>query len=366
MIKFLDLAKQYQSIKDEIDSALKDCISNTDFVGGGSASKKFEDSFFKYIDSAFCIGVGNGTDALEIAIASLELPENSEIIVPSNSFVATAEAVVNSGHRVRFVDIDPNTYLITPEIIQQNINKNTRAVIPVHLYGHPCDMDEILKVTKKHDLKVIEDCAQAAGGNYKDKKIGTVGDIGCYSFYPGKNLGAFGDAGALVTNNQGLALKIRMIANHGRVSKYNHEFVGRNSRLDGLQASVLSVKLNHLDSWVKTRNKLANKYNEFLSELDEIVLPVTKPWAYHAFHLYVVRVKNREELINHLSSNDIQTGIHYPIALHKLSAFDQVDEENKKWKASNYDDQLLSLPIGDHLTEEDVKKVCDQILNYYR
>ncbi len=364
MIKFLDLAKQYQSIKDEIDSALTDCISNTDFVGGGSASKKFEDNFSKYIDSAFCIGVGNGTDALEIAIASLELPENSEIIVPSNSFVSTAEAVVNSGHKVRFVDIDPNTYLITPEIIQENINKNTRAVIPVHLYGHPCDMDEILEVAKQHDLKVIEDCAQAAGGNYKDKKIGTIGDIGCYSFYPGKNLGACGEGGGITTNNEKYVERIHSLRNHGSKERYFHDEIGYNYRMGGLEGASLSVKLDYIESWNNKRRSIAKKYHEEIIN-SKVTLQVVPDYADGVHHLFVVTVEDKQAFVNHLAENNINAAYHYPIPCHLQKAYSYLGHKKGDFPKSEYlAFNCISLPMYAELTDYQVEKVI-RIVNTY-
>ena len=234
---------------------------------------------------------------------------------------------------------------------------NTKAIIAVHLYGHPCDMDPLLEIAKKHDLKIIEDCAQAHGAEYKGKKVGAIGNIGTFSFYPGKNLGAYGDGGAIVTNDDNLAKRSRMIANHGRIDKYNHEFEGRNSRLDGLQAAILSVKLKHLDSWTDARIKIANFYLENLKDINDIVLPIKEDWAKQVYHLFVIRTKKRDELQRYLKDNDISTGVHYPISLPKLKAYNYADQGSEEFFANSSDDELLSLPIGEHLSEDDLNNI---------
>jgi len=356
MIKFLDLNKQYNDIKEEIDEAIKNVISETAFIGGKYVAQ-FEKEFAEYQEARFCIGVGNGTDALEIAIESLNLPKGSEIIVPANSFIASSEAVTRMGHKVVFCDCDEENYTISILSIKSKLTKNTKAIIAVHLYGHPCDMDEILNIAQEYDLKVIEDCAQAHGAEYKGKKIGAIGDIGTFSFYPGKNLGAYGDGGAIVTNSENLAKKCKMIANHGRIEKYNHEFEGRNSRLDGLQAAILSVKLKHLDIWTAARINVADFYLKNLKDIDGITLPKREDWAKQVYHLFVIRTTKRDELKQYLQDNGIQTGIHYPISLPKLKAYDYTNQANEDFFANSSDSELLSLPIGDHLSEEDLNKL---------
>jgi dTDP-4-amino-4,6-dideoxygalactose transaminase len=309
VLNFLDLNKQYISIKGEIDAAISSVISKSAFIGGSFVGK-FEEEFATYQQTQYCIGVGNGTDALEIAIESLGLPVGSEVIVPANSFIASSEAVTRSGCRVVFCDCDPENYTIALDDLKTRITPTTSAVIAVHLYGHPCDMDGILEIAKGNNLKVIEDCAQAHGAEYKGKRIGALGDIGTFSFYPGKNLGAYGDGGAIVTNDELLAKKSRMVANHGRLAKYNHEFEGRNSRLDALQASILSVKLKYLDSWTVNRISLADIYREELKGVDGIVLPNCEEWAKHVYHLFVVRLNARDELQKFLKCRVVQTGVH--------------------------------------------------------
>lgn len=356
MIKFLDLKKQYNSIKDEIDEAIKNVINDTAFIGGKYVTK-FEEEFAEFQQVKYCIGVGNGTDALEIAIESLELPKGSEIIVPANSFIASSEAITRTGHKVVFCDCDENNYTISIPSLKSKITHNTKAIIAVHLYGHPCDMDEVLSITKLNKLKVIEDCAQAHGSEYKGEKVGTIGDIGTFSFYPGKNLGAYGDGGAIITNNEKLAIKSKMIANHGRIEKYNHEFEGRNSRLDGLQASILSAKLKYLDRWIEERIKVADYYLEQLKDVNGIILPKREVWAKQAYHLFVIRTKKRDELKKYLMDNSVQTGVHYPISLPKLKAYEYLTQVNENLFANNIDSELLSLPIGEHLEKEDLNQV---------
>ena len=259
MVKFLDLKFQYQSIKPEIDEAIQNVIENSAFIGGKNVAQ-FEDSFSNYVGTDYCIGVGNGTDALEIAIEALEMPIGSEIIVPANSFIASSEAVTRSGHKVVFVDIDAESYVVSIKDLKKRITPKTKAIMAVHLYGHPCNMDELAKISKKYNLYIIEDCAQAHGAEYKGKRVGGIGDIAAFSFYPGKNLGAYGDGGAITTNNLDLSVQCRKIANHGRISKYDHDFEGRNSRLDGLQAAILNVKLKYLNVWIEKRINVANLY----------------------------------------------------------------------------------------------------------
>ena len=363
MIKFLDLKQQYQQIKNEIDKAIYDVINETAFIGG-KYLQKFEEEFASYQDTNYCIGVGNGTDALEIAIESLDLPKGSEIIVPANSFIASSEAVTRSGHKVIFCDCDKDNYTISIKSLQEKITSQTKAIIAVHLYGHPCDMDAIQNIAKEHSLKIIEDCAQAHGAEYKGKKIGALGDIGTFSFYPGKNLGAYGDGGAIVTNDENLTKKCKMIANHGRIEKYNHEFEGRNSRLDGLQAAILSVKLKYLDQWTDSRIKVADYYLEHLKDTDTIILPKREEWARQVYHLFVIRTDKRDALKQHLQGKNIQSGIHYPIALPKLKAYNYTNQQNEKLFANHIDSQLLSLPIGDHLSIDDLNYIIQSIKNF--
>jgi dTDP-4-amino-4,6-dideoxygalactose transaminase len=362
MIKFLDLKQQYQIIKDEIDQAIATVIQESAFVGGRFVDQ-FTEVFADYQQAKYCIGIGNGTDALEIAIEALDLPKGGEVIVPANSFIASAEAVTCSGHKVVFCDCEPNNYTLSLEDAQRRINGKTVAIMAVHLYGHPCDMAPILKLAKAHQLKVIEDCAQAHGAEYKGKRVGTFGDVGTFSFYPGKNLGAYGDAGAIVTNNDALAKKCSMLANHGRTQKYNHEFEGRNSRLDGIQAAILQVKLKYLEQWNKQRQEMADNYLAHLKETG-LILPKVEKWAKPVWHLFVVRTRERDKLKVYLEAEGIQTGIHYPIALPKILAYRYLGQANDPLFANRVDGELLSLPIGTHLGIADLHKVVKTIKQF--
>lgn len=349
MIKFLDLYKQYESIKTEIDHAIQSVIEDTAFIGGKYVSR-FEANFAEYQQARYCVGVGNGTDALEIAIEALDLPAGSEIIVPANSFIASAEAVSRTGHKIVFCDADQDDYTINIEDVRRRITGKTAAVIAVHLYGHPCNMDSLLELATKHNLRIIEDCAQAHGAEYKGNRVGAIGDIGAFSFYPGKNLGAYGDGGAIVTNSEELSAKCRMIANHGRLAKYDHEFAGRNSRLDGLQAAILDVKLRHLEDWTEHRIRLANLYLEKLADVSDIVLPVRRQWARQVYHLFVIRTARRSEVMKHLARSGVPTGIHYPISLPRLKAFEYVRQGEEEMFVNQSCDELLSIPVSESLS----------------
>lgn len=365
MIKLIDLAAQYQSIKSEIDTAITNVISDNAFVGGKYV-KDFEQQFAIYTKSKYCIGVANGTDALEIAIEAAKLPAGSEIIVPGNSFIASAEAVTRCGHKVVFVDVDHGCYTLTAETVRSKLAARTKAIIAVHLYGHPCDMDALLEICNEHGLTLIEDCAQAHGAEYKGRTIGTIGHLAAFSFYPGKNLGAYGDAGAITTQDEALATRARMIANHGRIAKYDHEFEGRNSRLDGLQAAILSAKLPHLESWTQRRIQIADYYLQHLAGIEELILPVRKEWARQVYHLFVVRAVRRDELKDFLAKRGIETGIHYPFALPKLAAYAYLGVPDGNAFYNHADATLLSLPIGEHLSLDDAAVVVSGVRDFFR
>lgn len=363
-IKFLDLHKQYLAIQPEIDAAIRSVIEQSAFIGG-KVVKDFEAGFAEFQQADHCVGVANGTDALEIAIEALSLPPASEIIVPANSFIASAEAVTRSGHRVVFADIDPQSYTISLQDVERRIGSKTKAIIAVHLYGHPCDMDGLRELAEKHDLKIIEDCAQAHGAEYKGRRVGALGHVGAFSFYPGKNLGAYGDAGAILTNDDDLAVRCRMIANHGRIDKYNHMMEGRNSRMDGLQAAILGVKLKHLDRWIERRNAITQSYLSGLHNVAGIVLPTISPEVRHAFHLFAIKTDRRDELKQFLAEREIETGIHYPIALPKLKAYAYLNQAEEPMVANKMDRQLLSLPIGEHLSDAGVETVVAAVHSFF-
>ena len=363
-IKFLDLHAQYLTIKDDIDAAIAGVIRDSAYIGGPRITR-FEERFAAFQQAAHCVAMANGTDAIEIALESLTLPPGSEVIVPANSFIASSEAVTRSGHRVVFADIDAGNCTLDPADVARRITPRTRAIMAVHLYGHPCDMSSLGMLARQHGLRIIEDCAQAHGAEFGGRRVGAIGDIGTFSFYPGKNLGAYGDGGAVVTNDAALARRCRMIANHGRIEKYNHEFEGRNSRLDGLQAAILDVKLDHLDRWVSTRNELAAAYLAGLRGLDGLTLPAPRSDVRHGYHLFVVRTQQRDELAAFLHKEGIQTGIHYPIALPKLAAYAYLGKPDPGLRANQYDTLSLSLPIGEHLTVADVETVCAAVRRWH-
>jgi dTDP-4-amino-4,6-dideoxygalactose transaminase len=361
-IPFVDLKAQYESIKPEIDAAISDVIAKSAFIGGAYV-KSFEAAFAEFCGTKHCIGVGNGTDALFIALKSLGIGTGDEVITVANSFIATAEAITLTGARVVFVDIDPRTYNIDVNDIEAKVTNRTKAIIPVHLYGQPADMDPILDIAKRHNLKVVEDAAQAHGAEYKGRRIGSIGDMACFSFYPGKNLGAYGDGGAIVTNDDNLALKARMFANHGRIDKYDHEIEGVNSRLDGLQAAILQVKLRHLPEWTELRRRNAYLYNRHLKEVG-VVTPTEIEDAKAVYHLYVVRARNgfRSDLQTHLKSKGIATGIHYPIPLPSLKAFSYLHHTPADFpEASAVAGEIISMPMFAELSESQIQYVAEAI-----
>ncbi len=364
MIKFLDLHSQYLSIKDDIDQAIADVIASSAFIGGPFVAN-FERSFADWVGVKNCVGVANGTDAIEIAIEALQLPPGSEIIVPGNTFIATSEAVTRGGHKVVFADVDEDYYNLTVETVQAKLTSDTRAIIAVHLYGHPCEMAQLMAFARTHDLRVIEDCAQAHGAEVDGHRVGTMGDFATFSFYPGKNLGAYGDAGAITTQDDALAALARKIANHGRAAKYEHDFEGRNSRLDGLQAAVLNTKLSHVDDWTTRRIAVADRYLDGLAGLDGLVLPLRKNWARQVYHLFVVRTARRDELAKFLADQGIQTGIHYPVALPKLRAYAHMGLADADMFVNRSDSTLLSLPIGEHLEPADVDQVIAAVRQFF-
>ena len=370
-IPFVDLKAQYLSIKEEVDEVINTVLENTAFIKG-KAVTDFEIAFAKAIGVEHCIGVGNGTDALIIVLKTLGVGSGDEVIVPVNSFIATSEAVTAAGAKVVFVDNHPETYNIDVSKIEAAITFRTKAIIAVHLYGQPADMDGVAAMARKHNLYVIEDSAQGHLAEYKSKehgwkKTGTLGDMATFSFYPGKNLGAYGDAGAIVTNNEEWAKKARMYANHGRISKYDHEFEGVNSRMDGLQGAVLGVKLKYLQEWTELRRKAATYYSEKLKDIEEVATPQVNFEKYNpAWHLYVIRTKRRDELQTFLKGNGIAAGIHYPIALPNLQAYAYLGHKPEDFPvASKYQYQILSLPIFPEITHEQQDYVIEKIKEFF-
>jgi len=349
-IPLVDLKFQYLSIKKEIDEAIQRVLDSSNFIMGEEV-KKFEEEFANFCNAKYAIGVSSGTDALFLALKAIGIKPKDEVITVPNTFIATTEAITMAGGKIKFVDINPLTYNIDINKIESAITKKTKAIIPIHLYGNPAEMDTILDIAKKYNLRVIEDAAQAHGAEYNGKRVGTLGDIGCFSFYPGKNLGAYGDAGAVVTNDYEIAQKIAMLRNHGRIKKYKHEFEGINGRLDSIQANILLVKLKYIDKWTAKRIQKANIYNELLKNHNEIVKPVVLPNSKHVFHLYVVRLKNRDKIQKKLKKEGISTGIHYPIPLHLQPVYKNLGYKEHDFPITeNLAKEILSLPIFPELT----------------
>lgn len=359
-VPFVDLQAQYTSIKREIDEAIAQVINESAFIGGKYVGQ-FEDHFARFCKAKYCIGVGNGTDAAYIALRSLGIGKGDEVITVANSFVATSEAITMTGAKVVFVDCDAKTYNMDAERVPSMITPRTKAIVPVHLYGHPADMVALKRIAEEYGLFLIEDAAQAHGAEIEGQRVGTFGHLACFSFYPSKNLGAYGDAGAIVTNDQGLSRTCRMIANHGRTEKYDHEFEGVNSRLDGLQAAILNMKLKYLESWTERRRRISAVYGEFLQD-SEVVTPVEAPGVRHVYHLYVVRVANRDAVQTALKEQRIGTGIHYPIALPNLKAYRYLEHTPEDFPiATRYSKEILSLPMYPELTEGQIEYVCDRL-----
>lgn len=356
-VPFVDLKAQYLNLKPEFDTAVANVLSEAAFIAGKYAAQ-FEREFAEYLGVKHCIGVANGTDAIEIALLGAGIGSGCEVLVPANTFFATAEAVANIGAVPVFVDVDPATCNIDPARIEAAVTPLTKAIIPVHLYGLPADMEPIVAIAREHGLKIVEDCAQAHGATYRGRKVGTFGDAATFSFYPSKNLGAFGDGGAIVTNNDEVESLSRAISNHGQLTKNHHSMIGRNSRLDGLQGAVLSVKLPHLNGWIEARRSRAALYNKLLAGTG-IVLPVEPNGRQHTYHLYVVQVPDRDAVQARLKEAEIETGIHYPTALPFLEPFAARGYSPADYPVAHEQmGRLLSLPMYAEVTDEMIEHVC--------
>jgi dTDP-4-amino-4,6-dideoxygalactose transaminase len=359
-VKFVDLNAQYNEIRLQVNSAITRVLESAVFIGGPEKAE-FEKNFSKYLGAKHCIGVGNGTDALYISLKSFGVGEGDEVVVPANTFIATAEAVGMVGAKVVFADCDPNSFNISYDDLKNKITTNTKAIIPVHLYGNPVDMEPILNIAKQNDIAVIEDAAQAHGAEINNLKIGTIGHAGCFSFFPGKNLGAYGDAGAIITNNDEFAKKARMFANHGRSNKFDHEFEGINSRLDSLQAAILNVKLDYLEKWTHRRRTIAEYYTERLKNLVET--PEIFRQAKHVYHLYVIKTPKRDQVKMGLQEKGVSTGIHYPTPLPFTKAYRFLNHQPDEFPvAYSLKDQILSLPIHGSMSDEEVEYTTLQLI----
>ncbi len=362
-IPFVDLYAQYQSIKTDIDAAIQKTIINSSYIGG-PAIKDFEESFAAYTGVKHVVACANGTDSMEIILKAWGIGEGDEVIVPAHSWISTSEALSNVGATPVFVDVEAHYFTMDVSLIEQAITPRTKAIIPVHLYGHPADMPAIMQIAAKYQLKVMEDCAQAHGASINGKKVGSFGDAASYSFYPGKNLGAYGDAGCMTTDDDALAETIRMIANHGQKGKHNHLVEGRNSRLDGLQAAILSAKLPYLEAWTKARIRNASTYTKLLSG-SSVKTPLVKEGYKHVHHLYVIKTKYRDELIQLLKENEIETAIHYPTALPFLTCYVKRNHKPEDFPiAFANQSQILSIPLFAELTVAQIEQVATLVQSF--
>ncbi len=365
-VKLVDLVAQYNQIKDEIDEAIHNVIDKGQFILG-PANSEMEQNLAEYNGVKYALGCNSGTDALQLAMMARGYKKDDEIISIPMTFVATIEVMVLLGLKPVFVDVDPETYCIDPNLIEAKITDKTRAIIPVHLYGQSADMDPIMEIAGKHNLDVIEDCAQAIGATYKGQKTCTLGDAGCLSFFPAKNLGAYGDAGAILTDDDELAEKIKMIRVHGSQSKYEHTLLGINSRLDSIQAAVINVKLKYIDKWNELRRKHAARYTELLSDIPGLVCPAIADENQHVFHQYTIQLDDRFGLQNFLRERGIATGIHYPIPLHLQPAFKNLGyNENDFPISETVAKKVLSLPIYPELPTDHQEYVVEQIHQFYK
>lgn len=362
-VKFADLKTNYLSIKEEINAEYHQLFENCDFIHG-SKVHIFEENFAKYIDAKHFIGCANGTDALELAIQCLDISSNDEVIVQGNTYIASCLGVLNNNIKLVLCDIDPLTQMVDINDLKKRITPNTKAIIIVHLYGIVPNMDDICSLCKDNNLFLIEDCAQAHGASWNNKKVGSFGDISCFSFYPGKNLGAYGDGGGIGTNSDEFNEKIRKLMNLGCKVKYHHELIGRNSRLDTLQAGFLNVKLKYLEGWNESRRKHANLYNKLLNSVGDIETPVVDERCIPVFHLYVIKTKYRDELQCYLKSKNITCLIHYPISVPETEAMQKYNFTGVD-NCINNSKLILSLPMFPEMTEADITYVCDNIIFFF-
>ena len=359
-VKFTNLYKIIPN-KKKIFNKINFLIKNSRFVGGEEVIN-FENNFSRFTGAKYCVTVGNGTDALEIAIKALNLKKNSEIIVPVNTWISTAEAVVNNGHKIVFCDINLGDYSICINDLKKKITKKTKAIIAVHLYGNPANMLEIKKIINNKNIKVIEDCAQAHGSKINKRHVGTFGDLGTFSFFPGKNLGAFGDGGAIITNSKRLFELSKRLKGHGAIQKYDHKFPGRNSRLDTIQSAVLNIKLKNYKKVIKYRKSLASIYTNRLKKIKEIKIFQLNKINTYSYHQYVIRTNQRNKLRDYLSKFQIDTMIHYPYMLNELNFFPNQKLENS-YKLGN---KILSLPISEDHTKIEIGFVCSKIKDFFK
>ena len=363
MIKFVDLKAQYDSIKEEVDSAMQGVLDSTNFIMGENL-RAFENEFAEFCNAKFCIGINSGTSALHLALLAKKIGKGDEVITAPNTFIATCASISYTGAIPKLVDIDPQTYNIDAKKLEKVISPKTKAVIPVHLYGQPADMKQVIEVSEKHSLAVIEDACQAHGAEHYNKRV-PISGTGCFSFYPGKNLGAYGEGGCIVTNDGEIEGLVKAYRDHGQVKKHVHKYIGYNYRLEEIQAAILRVKLRHLGKWTDMRRKNASVYNEMLKDCD-IKVPTEKEYNRHVYHLYVIRVKNRQNLVEHLNSKEIQTAIHYPTPIHLQEAYNFLNCRKGSFPiAEKYADEILSLPMFPELKEGEISTVAKSIKEFF-
>jgi dTDP-4-amino-4,6-dideoxygalactose transaminase len=360
-VPFLDLRSHHAPLRDEFTRAINQVIDQSAFAGGPFV-EEFEESFAAYCGCQHAVGLGSGTDALWLALLACGVGPGDEVITVANSFMATAEAITYTGARPVFVDVDERRYTMDPAGLEAAITEKTKAIIPVHLFGQPAEMDPILRIAREHDLFVIEDAAQAHGAEYNGKKTGTMGDVGCFSFYPGKNLGAFGEAGAVVTNDENLAETIRILRDHGQASKYHHKLIGWNCRMDGIQAAVLKIKLAYLERGNLLRRTHAILYNGLLREVEELITPAEAPKTRHVYHVYAVRTTDRDEMMWNLQEQGIGCAIHYPIPIHLQKAYRDLGYEKGAFPVSErLAREFISLPMFPELSDAQITVVASAL-----
>lgn len=365
-VNFVDLKNQYISIKSEVNEAIQKVLESSAFSSGPFV-KSFEDNFAKEERSKYCVGVNSGTSALHIALWAIGVGQGDEVIVPANTFFATPQAVSLTGATPVFVDCDPLYYNIDPDGIEKAISVKTKAIIVVNLYGQPAQLEKIKTLSDRHGLYLIEDCAQSHLAEYKGRLAGTFGICGCFSFYPGKNLGAYGEGGCVITDDEDLKNKMLALRDHGSYRKYYHDYIGHNYRMDGIQGAILDVKLKYLSLWTDKRRSNADLYRELLMEVQDIVLPAVMPESIHVYHLFVIRASERNGLLDYLRENEIFCGIHYPVPCHLQKAYDFLDYRKGSLPVSErYADEILSLPMYPELKPEEIMFVCDKIKEFYR
>lgn len=365
-IPLIDLKAQYRSIKSEIDEAIQNVIDSSAFILG-KAVTEFEADFAKSHEMLHCVAVGSGTDALHVALWALGVSPRDEVITVPFTFIATVEAITLLGAKPVFVDIDPKTYTLDPTKLNAAITPQTRAILPVHLYGQPAAMDDINIIARQHNLIVLEDAAQAHLAKYRGKFVGHFGQAACFSFYPGKNLGAYGEAGAVLTDDATAARAMRMLRDHGQAEKYKHEFWGHNYRMDGIQGAVLGVKLKHLHQWTNRRREIVKAYRELLNGVGDLVFPYEIPDAFHVYHQFVLRTRHRAALQSFLSQRGIATGLHYPIGLHMQQAYNYLGYTRGDFpNTETIADECISLPVYAELTENQIQYVTEGVKNYFK